>query len=177
MFGALLLAILAFPPYAIGQEKEAHKAAVLVSSVPQRDSRVIRLESYLRIKNPELAGKAAFFVEQADNFGLDWKLVAAISGVESTFCRFIPQGSYNCWGWGIPTGTSSGIGFSSFEDGIAAVSEGIRTKYLNKGLLNVEDIGSVYAASPHWSGKVRYFINDIENHIPRDSDKIPVPDL
>lgn len=128
------------------------------------DPRVIQLEAYLRKHNSPMANDAAAFIEQADKHNLDWKLIAAIAGLESTFGKFVPYESYNPFGWGIPSGTSKGIAFTSWEHAIATVSEGIRNRYMNRGLTTIEKIGSVYAASPTWSIRVRYFMNEIEQY-------------
>jgi hypothetical protein len=153
-------------------EKEAGSTGLLVNGIPAIDPRIDHLKKFLVMYNPELAKDADQFVIEADRLSLDWKLVAAISGTESTFCRFLPSNSYNCWGWGIPTGANDGIHFTSFRDGITKVSEGIRHNYVNKGLLTVEQIGSVYAASPTWSIHVRHFMHQIETF---DESKVELP--
>lgn len=128
------------------------------------DPRVIQLEAFLRKYNSPMTNDAAVFIEQADKYNLDWKLIPAIAGLESTFGKFVPQNSYNPFGWGIPSGASSGIAFTSWEHAIATVSEGIRNRYMNRGLTTIEKIGSVYAASPTWSQRVRYFMNEIDTY-------------
>jgi hypothetical protein len=144
-------------------DKEAGSTGMLVEHAPVVDPRVLHLEKFLNKYNPELSPSANHFIKEADRFGLDWKLVAAISGVESTFCRHIPSNSYNCWGWGIPTGAQSGIAFQSVNSGITTVSEGLRQNYIDQGFVTIEQIGNRYAASPAWAYKVRYFMALIEN--------------
>lgn len=126
------------------------------------DGRVTRLTQYLESLQSPMAGDAAHFVSEADRLGLDWKLVAAIAGVESTFGKHVPANSYNGWGWGIFTGQSDGIHFSDWKNGITTVSEGLKRNYVDKGAVTVEDIGAIYAASPTWSMKVRYFLRQID---------------
>lgn len=145
-------------------EKEANSTAQLASLAPATDYRVVQLTKYLRSHNSPAVDAADEFVKIADEFNLDWKFIAAIAGVESTFCKHIPFESFNCWGWGIPTGANSGIRFTSYIDGIYTVSKGIRTKYINNGLLTIEEIGSVYAASPTWATRVRFFMKEIESN-------------
>lgn len=130
--------------------------------VAKTDTRVTKLTSYLEARNSPLTPYAGFFISEADRLGLDWKLVVAISGVESTFGRFIPANSFNGWGWGIFTGKQDGIHFSSWADGITTVSEGLRYNYVNKGAVSVEQMGRIYAASPTWASKVRFFMNQID---------------
>ena len=129
-------------------------------SVKERDSRVVVLSEFLAAYNSPLANLASVFVENADKYNLDWRLVAAISGVESTFGREIPYNSFNGWGWGIYGDNM--ILFSSWEEGIQTVSEALRTNYIDKwGAKDVFAIGRFYAASPTWAQRVSYFMKKI----------------
>lgn len=130
--------------------------------VQKEDERVMRLKTYLESHDSPLTDSADHFVAEADRLGLDWKLVAAIAGVESTFGKHVPANSYNGWGWGIFTGASDGIHFKNWDDGITVVSEGLRHRYMDKGATSVEQIGRIYAASPVWSAKVNFFLQKIE---------------
>ncbi|KKS11513.1 hypothetical protein A2617_02965 [Candidatus Daviesbacteria bacterium RIFOXYD1_FULL_41_10] len=125
----------------------------------QFDSRAQMLSSYLSKYNSPLQYQAQHFVDAADENNLDWKLVASIAGVESTFGKFIP-GGYNAWGWGV-YGTNA-IYFNSWKDGIYTVSRGLRQNYFNRGLTTPDSINRVYAASPTWGTKVSYFLTDME---------------
>lgn len=141
---------------------------VLTTQVQKKelDQRAQILRAYLSKYNAPLADSAQDFVEAADMYELDWKLVAAISGVESTFGKYIPGGtdprytSYNGWGWGV-YGTQA-IYFKSWKEGIYTVSEGLRKNYYNKGLTNPYSINKVYAASPTWGAHVSYFLADMD---------------
>lgn len=130
------------------------------------DKRTMILQAYLAKYNSPLQYQSQHFVEAADKYSLDWKLVAAISGVESTFGKFVPGGtypaytSYNAWGWGV-YGTQA-IYFGSWKNGIYTVSEGLRKNYFNKGLQDPYSINRVYAASPTWGSRVSYFLADME---------------
>lgn len=131
-----------------------------------QDGRVTKLKAYLTQHNSPMADDAGHFIAEADRLGLDWKLVAAIAGVESTFGKHIPRNSYNGWGWGVFTGQNDGIHFDSWKDGITTVSEGLKYRYVDRGADTIEKMGSIYAASPTWSIKVRYFLTKIENFDP-----------
>lgn len=131
------------------------------ATVKKADNRVKILEAYLTKYNSPLAAYADVFVAEADKNNLDWKFVAAISGVESTFGKRIPYNSYNAWGWGVYG--DNVLRFESWEDGIATISHGLRTKYMDKwGAEDIYSIGRIYAASPTWAQKVTYFSNKIE---------------
>lgn len=117
------------------------------------------LTNYFAKFNSPLQYQAQDFIDAANTYQIDWKLVPAIAGVESTFGKFIP-GGYNAWGWGV-YGTQA-IYFESWRDGIFTVSKGLKENYINKGLTDPYSINAVYAASPYWGSKVTYFMSDLE---------------
>lgn len=125
------------------------------------DNRARVLRAYLEKRNSPLADHADTFIEEADKNGLDWKLVAAISGLESSFGLHIPYNSYNGWGYGVYGNNVRR--FESWDDGIAVVSKALREDYMEKwGATTIPEIGRIYAASPTWAQRVQFFINDIE---------------
>lgn len=170
------LIIGAFAPTSIvvAVEFEAGSAADLALNRSQPDERVEQLRNFLASHDSPLTDAAGHFVAEADRLNLDWKLVAAIAGVESTFGRHIPTNSYNAWGWGVFTGTTDGIHFKDWKDGITQVSEGLRYNYIDRGAETVEQIGRIYAASPTWSQKVRFFLGKIDQFVPSRPDQLAV---
>lgn len=126
------------------------------------DKRVITLYDFLGLYHSPLQEYADVFVRTADKYDLDWRLVAAISGVESTFAKEMPSSSYNAWGWGIYGNNM--IYFQSYQDAIETISKSLRENYINKwGSKNVHQIGRFYASSPTWSQRVVFFMNKIDN--------------
>ena len=159
----LLIIILSQAPRTFAQEYSSGSSAVLIKPVDGKtsDSRTKILKEYLKQYNSPLVPFAQNFVDTADKYNLDWKLVAAISGVESTFGQQIPDNSFNGWGWGIYG--ENMIRFSSWEQGIETVSEGLRTRYIDGwGAKDVYEIGRFYAASPTWAQRVEYFMDSID---------------
>ncbi len=171
VFGALHT-----PSSAFAAPSEAGSAGVLASSFAPLlvDKRVVHLEAFFRTYNSPLEKHAVTFIREADKHNMDWRFVAAIAGVESTFGKRIPPGSYNAWGWGIPTGAQSGIGFDSWDDGISTVTAGLKKNYINKGAVTFAQIGRIYAASPTWASKVEYFMDKITNFVPKDADHLDI---
>jgi len=162
----ILISIIFFLPTNVGKIYASQNASgpsgSFRSILPTKgeDSRVKILESFLNKYSSPLAAYAKDFIDNADFYGLDWRLVASISGVESTFGKHIPYNSYNGWGWGIYG--NNVIYFSSWEEGIETVSKGLRINYINKWkATNVYEIGRIYAASPRWASNVNYFIEKI----------------
>lgn len=129
-------------------------------SIVDDDNRVKILRKFLQKNNSPLVDNASDFISYADKYSLDWRLVAAISGLESTFGQQIPYNSYNGWGWGIYGNNM--IYFSSWKEGVETVSKGLRENYLNKwGATNIYDIGRLYAASPTWAVRVSNIMDRI----------------
>lgn len=159
----LFLALLAQPRQvaAIGAREAGASAKVRLEEADQeilKDERVVRLESFLVSKNSPLADYAEEFVFFADRFGLDWHLLPAITGVESSFGKAIPFGSYNAYGWG-----NGRICFSSWPESIEVVSRALFERYYQRGLDTPEKIGPVWAPpSPDWASKVGAVINWID---------------
>lgn len=171
---ALLLVLLITQPKAeeiktaqLAAANEPAKATQVEAVIEAKtmDRRAKILQAYLAKHNAPLQYHAQDFVEAADQYNLDWKFVAAVSGVESTFGKHVPGGtdpefsSFNGWGWGV-YGTQS-LGFDSWRDGIFTVSKGLRENYFDKGLTEPYAINKKYAASPHWGKNVTFFLNDI----------------
>ena len=163
MLLALAVAIILIPQPAYAQDKATISSSnYQLPKVKQAgfDTRVKVLTSYLKQYDSPLVPYAADFVATADKYNLDWRLVAAISGVESTFGKQIPYNSYNAWGWGVYG--DNVINFKSWDDGIEIVSQGLREKYIDQwGGQDIYQIGAVYASSPAWAGHVELYLNKI----------------
>jgi hypothetical protein len=123
-----------------------------------KDERVEKLQAYFAKHKSPLQPYARDFVYYADTYGLDWKLVAAISGVESTFGKHIPANSYNAYGW-----ANGAHKFTSWPDSIEHVSRVLRTKYYDRGVDTIPEIARVYAPpSKTWGGNVQFFMTKID---------------
>jgi hypothetical protein len=128
-------------------------------ALTKQNQRVKQLEAFLDKYDSPLAPYAQTFVATADEYQIDWKLVPAITGVESTFGKHIPYNSYNAYGW-----ANGKYSFSSWEESIEKVTKTLKEKYYNRGLDNPYKIGPVYAPpSNTWAGKVNRFMNEIES--------------
>lgn len=147
------------PTEVIGVETQISEVKQDEITSKSLDLRAQILSDYLAKFNSPMQNHAQDFVDAADKYGLDWKMLPAIAGVESTFGKRIP-GGYNAYGWGV-YGTNR-IYFTSWTDGIFTVAKGLREGYLDKGLTDPYSMNRVYAESPAWGGKVSFFMNEIE---------------
>lgn len=170
-FVVLLLSILTFifPEKIYAQEKAAGNSAILASGQKEagEDYRAKVLKNFLKLYNSPLSSSSEAFVKAADTYELDWKLLVAISGVESTFGQQILYGSYNAWGWGIYG--NNAIYFESWNQAIETISKGLRVDYINRwGAEDMYQIGRFYAASPTWAYRVAYFMQKIDQFAAND---------
>jgi hypothetical protein len=141
----------------VGTVDEVVTAAV-IPAIPI-DTRVQKLGGYLHAQGSPFAENAADFVTAADRYGLDWKLIPAISGVESGFGHAYIVGTYNAWGWG-----GGYIHFSSWTDAIFKISGALRDNYANHGLITPQEIGPVYAPPSYsWASNVQMYMDRIGN--------------
>lgn len=124
----------------------------------QLDKKAQILADYFHQYNSPLENHAQDFVDAADQYGVDWKLVPSISGVESTFGK--NSYGYNAWGWGIYG--NQALGFNSWREGIYTVTSGLKSGYIERGLTDPFSMNRVYAASPTWGWRVNYFMNDLD---------------
>jgi hypothetical protein len=133
-------------------------SATFKSESNEADLRADKLEKFLGKYNSELADYADEFVKYADENGLDWRLLAAISGVESTFGKQMIEGTYNAYGW------AGGLyRFNSWEDSIATISQSLKEDYLEKGAPSLSKIAKRYCPpSSTWKYKVAYFMKKID---------------
>lgn len=161
---------IAFQPniagYKLFQSVPDNEGAVMGVSTLSRDARAALLKNFLNRYNSPLAPLSDYIVLESDKYGIDYRLIPAIAMQESTGCKFIPENSYNCWGYGIYG--DNVLRFSSYEEGIERVIRGLKKDYYDKGLDTPYEIMHKYtppsiALGGPWASGVEYFFNEIEN--------------
>lgn len=98
---------------------------------------VTKIRTYLTSKHSPLAAHAETFVKAGEKYGVDPRLVVAISGAESGFGKhtFRP---YNAWGY-------IGVHFSSWDNAIDTVAHGLGKNYVKQGLTSVAAVQKRYS--------------------------------
>lgn len=121
-----------------------------------------KLTKFFEFYNSPLVDEVDTFIEVADEYGIDYRLLPAISGVESTFCKNIIDETHNCYGWGIYG--NNVIYFESFEDGVRTVAKGLNEGYFAQGADTVDEIAPIYnPPTPNeWGWKVKFFMNKVD---------------
>lgn len=159
LFLWLILLMITYPTKVWSKDPLSDSSATLkVHAISSADFRLNKLKFYLAKYNSSLLPYAKDIIEHADENNIDWRLVPAISGVESTFCKHIPYNSYNCWGW-----RNGEHYFKDYSQAIEIVSKTLGKYYVKRGLDTPEEIGPVYAPpSSTWAKNVKFFMNMFE---------------
>lgn len=127
------------------QETASVQKDVRLQELSERSNRIARVRDFYARWNAPLGAHAETIVDAAERWGIDWRLVPAISIVESSGGRYCFR-PYNAYGWGK-------AGYSSFDESIEAVTRGLSTGYRTS---NPHAIGPKYnpVTPTEWSNKV-----------------------
>lgn len=128
------------------------------------DGRAKIIEDFLTGYKSPLAVYGSLFIQVADKYNLDYKLLPSIAMQESNGGRKIISNSYNPFGYGIYGG--SVIRFNSWEESIERVGRALREDYLNQGLKTPEQIMAKYtppslAKGGAWAKGVSSFMEEL----------------
>lgn len=110
--------------------------------VEKVDGRAKIIEDFFRDYNAPLYDYADLFVAVADKYGLDYRLLPAISMQESNGGKRIIPSSKNPFGYGIYG--DNVLKFASFEDAIERVGRELKEDYIDKGLKHPDAIMAKY---------------------------------
>lgn len=174
----LLAASLTIPNHIHAEEKASGSSASFSQSsvIPKTegaDRRAKILRNFFQLYNSPLADNAETFVREADQNNIDWKLLPAISGVESTFGLAVPTHCNNAWGYNIYGDITRC--FPTYDGAITTISHDIRHRYMDEwGAKDVYSIGRMYAASPTWAYRVEGFMQTIGD-LALQSNTAPLP--
>ncbi|MBP7859808.1 hypothetical protein KA001_02535 [Patescibacteria group bacterium] len=136
------------------------------------DSRADKIKKVLEKHDSPIAHLSDFFVEMADKYSIDWRLVPAIGFCEGSAGKRIPEGSFNTWGWAASEkdleDKSGAYNLGSWEKAIETVTKGLKKGYIDKGLITPNDIMYKYAPqSPAkggpWAKCVEQYIKKIDD--------------
>lgn len=135
---------------------------VLSLSATSADARLEIVRQYLEKYNSPLGPLSELLVTVSDQYNLDFRLLTAIAQQESNLCKKAPEGSFNCWGWGIHS--KGRLSFPDYETAIETVAKGLREDYLDKGYDTTEKMMDKY--TPHsagsWAVGVNQFLAEME---------------
>jgi beta-N-acetylglucosaminidase len=120
------------------------------------------LEKFLEKYKSPLKENAETFVQIADKYKIDYKLLPAIACMESTCGKALIEGTYNPFGWGIYG--NHYISFESYDNAIEHVAKEMHKNYISRGFDTITEIAPIYTPpnSKNWARGVQWFSNQID---------------
>lgn len=122
---------------------------------PSEDIRVSALKKFFSGIDSPLYAESETLVKEADLNNLDYRLIPAISMQESNGCKKIPEGSHNCWGYGIYGKKITK--FDSLQTAIEKVAKTLKDSYQDNGLTNATLVEDKW--TPQSEGEWSYGVN------------------
>lgn len=113
-------------------------SGVISDSISSFDGRAKIVESFFRKYNSPLYFYSENFIQVADKYNLEWRLLPSIAMQESNGGRKVIKHSFNPFGFGIYG--NKVVKFTSWEDGIERVGKTLKQEYIDKGYKTVEQI-------------------------------------
>ena len=123
------------------------------------DHRVAQMRVVLAKYKSPMIGLEDVMIRTAEKYNLDWTMMAAIAGTESSFGKRMPANCINPYGWGIYGDNK--LCFKSFEDSIEGVAAGLAKKY---NITSLNSIARKYntVSTAGWTTHTRFFMNKIK---------------
>lgn len=119
---------------------------VLSAQIIASDARAYLVESFLKHHDSPMAPFSQIIVNEADKNGIDFRLVTAIAMCESNAGKRMPKkDEFNAFGIAVYTGQLNGKSFDSWPHAIEWVSNYIKTRYFDRGITDLHDIGAIWA--------------------------------
>ncbi len=110
--------------------------------IKKNDGRAKVVADFFKIHRSPLADFASDFIDSADKYNLDFRLLPAIAMQESNGGKVLPKNSFNPFGYGIYGGKV--LRFESFLEAIDKVGGGLKNDYIDKGFKTPEEIMAKY---------------------------------
>lgn len=132
------------------------------TNIQPEDARVEMVRQFFAKYHSPLEPYAQDVVLAADMYDLDFRLIPAIAMQESNLCKNEPEGSYNCWGFGIYDKQVKR--FDDYHQAINAVTKTLAHEYKNKGLDTPDEIMTKYTPQSNgsWAFAVNHFMDQLQ---------------
>lgn len=139
-------------------------ASYFSGEVIYTDARAKIIENFFKNYKSPLAVYSETFIQTADKYHLDWRLLPAITMQESNGGKKVINNSYNPFGYGIYGNVITK--FQSWEEAIERVGKGLREDYLNQGLKTPSQIMAKYTPpsllkNGAWATGVSLFMEEL----------------
>jgi len=133
------------------------------ATVSGADARPMLIKKYLEKYNSPMAPYSDLIFQISEDYGFEYYWIVAIAQQESNLCKKAPEGSYNCWGYGVhKKGT---LKFDGYELAIKSYAEYLKREYFDKGLNTPELMMKKYCPSSNgsWANGVNQFIEELKS--------------
>lgn len=132
----------------------------------KRQKEITVVRSFLQKYHSPLADSAQDFVDSSYIYGLDYRLLPAIAGTESTFGQHTPScASSNPFGWSSSTSPCGFYRFQSYHEAIWTVAKALGTNATYKDFQASGDVGILARnynnGETHWIYSVQYFMEEL----------------
>lgn len=129
------------------------------------DGRALIIGNFFKGHASPLQSLGSYFVQAADKYKLDFRLLPAIAMQESLGGKKIIRNSFNPFGYGIYG--DKVIKFSSWEEAIDKVAKALQEDYLNQGLKTPDKIMAKYTPPAlkrggDWAKGVNSFMQQLQ---------------
>ena len=146
----------------INHSKPAYKTETKKHIQITFDEREIKINSLFKKYNSPLEARASSFIDASEHYHIDYKILVAISGIESRFGTSSLCGQYNPFGYGNPCWD-----FRNFDEAIWQVAKTIGTATAYKTYRDsnrLEELARVYNQqdTDNWIKSVGYFKKEVE---------------
>lgn len=121
---------------------------VLAASIESGDARELLIKEFIQKFQPNspMLPYTKAFIDTADTYQIDYRLIPAIAMCESNLGSRIPsKESFNAWGIAVYTGQQHGKVFNDWPHAIDWVGQYIRDKYYNRSITDLVEIGAIWA--------------------------------
>lgn len=133
------------------------------TSIKTADARPEIIRQYLNKYNSPLEPYSNLIVELSDQYNFDYRWLVAIAQQESGLCKFIPENSYNCWGWGIYGDKVTR--FDSYENALRKITPQFTEIFL-KGAHSKDPMEVMKTYTPpsdgSWANGISTFFDNLE---------------
>lgn len=132
--------------------------------IEKADGRSILISSFFKDYKSILSDHSQVFVDVADKYNLDYRLLPAIAMQESNGGKKVIKNSYNPFGYGIYGDLV--IRFKSWEEAIERVGKALKEDYIGQGLTTPAKIMTKYtppslAKGGVWAKGVSSFMEEL----------------
>lgn len=137
----------------------------ITDNIEQADARPKIIENFFTGYKSVLSANSITFVQVADKYKLDYRLLPSIAMQESNGGRKVISDSYNPFGYGIYGALVTR--FNSWDEAIERVGRALREDYLNKGLKTPYQIMTKYTPPSlekegAWAKGVSTFMKELQ---------------